>query len=90
VHISPEEQLRRFKEREKDPRKQHKITEEDWRNREKWDDYEAAVNDMVARTNTTRTPWTIVSGNDKKYARIQILDTICNGLEHVLNTGAID
>jgi AMP-polyphosphate phosphotransferase len=86
IHISPEEQLHRFKEREKDPRKQHKITEEDWRNREKWDDYKQAVNDMVAHTSTNRTPWTIVSGNDRLYARIQILDTICEGLERTLST----
>lgn len=90
VHISKEEQLRRFKEREKDPRKQHKITEEDWRNRERWDDYKSAVNDMVAHTSTARTPWTLVSGNDKKYARIQILETICTGLENHLVSGDID
>jgi polyphosphate:AMP phosphotransferase len=85
VHISKEEQLRRFKEREKDVRKQHKITDEDWRNREKWDDYKDAVNDMVAHTSTTTTPWTLVSGNDKKYARIQILKTICEKLENALD-----
>lgn len=84
VHISKEEQLRRFKERESDPRKQHKITAEDWRNREKWDDYRIAVNDMVAHTSTERTPWTLVSGNDKLYARIQILKTIADGLERTL------
>jgi len=84
IHISKEEQLARFKERELDPRKQHKITEEDWRNRERWDDYQEAVNDMVTHTSTARTPWTLVSGNDKKYARIQILETICAGLEETL------
>lgn len=81
VHISKEEQLRRFKEREQDLRKQHKITDEDWRNREKWDSYKTAVNDMVAHTSTSRAPWTLISGNDKKFARIQILDTICESLE---------
>ncbi|MEX2131205.1 MAG: polyphosphate:AMP phosphotransferase [Pseudohongiellaceae bacterium] len=85
VHISPEEQLRRFQEREKDERKQHKITEEDWRNRQKWDEYKLAVNDMVAHTSTVNAPWTLVSGNDKKYARIQILKTVCNSLERVLD-----
>ena len=84
VHISPEEQLRRFQEREKDPRKQHKITDEDWRNREKWDDYKLAVNDMVAHTSTARTPWTLVAGNDKKFARVQVLRTLCDGLEKQL------
>ncbi len=82
VHISKDEQLRRFKEREKDVRKQHKITDEDWRNREKWDEYKVAVNDMVAHTSTARAPWTIIAGNDKKFARIQILDTICQSLEN--------
>ena len=86
IHISPEEQLRRFKEREKDPRKQHKITDEDWRNREMWEDYKQAVNDMVAHTSTDRTPWTIVAGNSKLFARIQILETICEGLEKTLST----
>lgn len=80
IHISEDEQLRRFNERKKDPRKQHKITDEDWRNREKWNEYKLAVNDMVAHTSTARTPWTLISGNDKKYARIQILDTVCEGL----------
>lgn len=81
VHIDQEEQLRRFKAREKDPRKQHKITEEDWRNREKWDLYEDAINDMVSHTSTSATPWTLVAGNDKKFARVQILETICQQLE---------
>jgi len=84
IHISAEEQYRRFKERERDPRKHHKINQEDWRNREKWDDYKTAVNDMVAHTSTARTPWTIVAGNDKKFARIRILDTVCKGLEQAL------
>ena len=84
VHISKEEQLRRFKEREKDSRKQYKITEEDWRNRENWDAYTSAVNDMVAHTSTARAPWTLVAGNDKKFARIQILDTICASISAAL------
>ncbi|MCY4265803.1 MAG: polyphosphate:AMP phosphotransferase [Gammaproteobacteria bacterium] len=84
IHISKDEQIKRFRDREKDIRKQHKITEEDWRNRQKWDDYKLAVNDMVAHTSTTRAPWTLVAGNDKKFARVQILTTVCNGLETVL------
>lgn len=86
IHISPEEQLNRFREREKDSRKQHKITAEDWRNRSKWDDYSAAVNDMVAHTSTTKAPWTIIAGNNKNYARIQILETICARLEAALKS----
>ncbi|RKZ46909.1 MAG: polyphosphate:AMP phosphotransferase [Gammaproteobacteria bacterium] len=85
VHISKAEQLRRFKEREKIPWKVHKITEEDWRNREKWDDYKAAINDMVSRTSTEYAPWTLVPGNDKKYARIEILKTFCNTLEKAIS-----
>lgn len=87
VHISKDEQLRRFKERENDPRKQHKITEEDWRNRENWNAYTRAVNDMVAHTSTARAPWTLVAGNDKKFARIQILETICTCLSTALKAG---
>jgi len=86
VHIDQEEQLRRFKAREVDPRKQHKITDEDWRNREKWDAYEDAVNDMVAHTSTTKTPWTLIAGNDKQFARIQILETLCQRLNDVVNS----
>ena len=84
IHIAKEEQLRRFKAREEVPYKKHKITAEDWRNRKKWDDYEAAVNDMVARTSNQFAPWTLVAGNDKKFARVQILKTICDSLEKVL------
>ncbi len=84
LHISKDEQLRRFKERENEPRKQHKITEEDWRNREKWDDYKLAVNDMVAHTSLDQTSWTLVSGNDKLNARIQILETVRGALRKAL------
>jgi len=77
LHISPDEQLRRFKEREKIPYKQWKLTAEDWRNREKWDLYEEAVNDMVERTSTAYAPWTLVQGNDKRFARIKVLQTLC-------------
>lgn len=87
VHIDQEEQLRRFKARETDLRKQHKITDEDWRNREKWHKYELAVNDMVTHTSTANTPWTLVAGNDKKFARVQILETICERLQAVVDAG---
>jgi polyphosphate kinase 2 (PPK2 family) len=84
IHISEEEQLARFKLREVTPHKQHKITDEDWRNREKWKDYEVAVHDMVTHTSTSYAPWTLVAGNDKRYARIQILQTFCDALEQAL------
>ena len=84
LHISPEEQLRRFKERQTVDYKQYKITDEDWRNREKWPDYARAVDDMVTRCNTPFAPWTLVAGNDKKFARVQILKTIVQRLEETL------
>jgi polyphosphate:AMP phosphotransferase len=87
VHISKDEQLRRFQEREKIPYKQHKITEEDWRNREKWDDYTIALNEMVTRTSTHFAPWTLVAGDDKRFARVQVLKTVCERLEAGLNIG---
>lgn len=84
IHISKEEQLRRFKERETVTFKQYKITEEDWRNREKWEAYETAVNDMVARTSTKSAPWSIIAGNDKKFARVEVLKTLCRNLAKAL------
>jgi len=81
IHLSKDEQLRRFKEREKTPWKAHKITDEDWRNRDKWDDYKAAVNDMVAHTSTEYAPWTIVPGNDKKLARVEVVKALCEAIE---------
>lgn len=86
LHISSEEQLRRFKDREVVPYKQHKITEEDWRNREKWEDYKMAVNEMVVRTSTEYAPWTLVPGDDKLYARVMVLKTICDTLEKALKS----
>ncbi len=85
LHIDPDEQLRRFKEREQISYKQHKITEEDYRNRDKWDAYSLAVNDMVARTSTQASPWVLVEGNDKRYARIKILKAYCEKLESMLD-----
>ena len=86
LHISQDEQLKRFKEREQIAYKRHKITEEDWRNREKWDTYALAVNDMVVRTSTSYAPWTLVAGNDKQFARIEVLKTVCNRLEQILDS----
>ncbi len=85
LHIDKDEQLRRFKEREQISYKQHKITEEDYRNREKWDEYLVAVNEMVARTSTQSAPWILVEGNDKKFARIKVLKTFCEKLEKALD-----
>ncbi len=85
LQISKEEQLKRFKEREKIEFKRFKITEEDWRNREKWDEYHQAVCDMVDHTSTGNAPWTLVEANDKNFARVKILHTICQRLEAALD-----
>ena len=87
LQISKDEQLRRFKEREKIPYKQYKITEEDWRNREKWDAYRQAVVDTLQNTSTTYAPWTIVESNDKLWARIRTLRTIVETVERGLGIG---
>lgn len=79
--ISQEEQLARFKEREQTGFKHFKITEEDWRNREKWDDYKLAVCDMIDRTSTYHAPWHLIEANNKYYARIKILELICTALK---------
>ncbi len=86
LHISKEEQLRRFEERENNPRKRYKLTEEDWRNREKWDDYNIAVSEMIERTNTNYAPWVIVEGDCKLYARIKTLKTLVHMLEERLKS----
>lgn len=82
MHITKDEQARRFEERRITPHKQWKLTEEDWRNRERWDEYELAVNEMVERTSTKPAPWILVEGNDKRYARIRVLEAVCEALEH--------
>ena len=82
--ITAEEQLKRFKEREKTRFKRFKITEEDWRNRKKWDEYEHAVCDMIDRSSTEIAPWTLVEANDKYHARIKVLKTLCDRLEDAL------
>jgi len=84
IHISKAEQLRRFKKRQEISYKRYKITEEDWRNRRQWGAYEQAVNEMVLKTSTESWSWTLVAGNDKRFARIQILKTLCLSLGRAL------
>lgn len=84
LQIDKDEQLRRFNDRQGDPMKQWKITNEDWRNREKWDAYEDAVNEMLVRTDTSYAPWTIVEGNNKYYARLKVLKTVIDLFEKKL------
>ena len=83
--ISKEEQRRRFKQREKIAFKRFKITAEDWRNRKRWNEYETAVCDMVDRTSTSVAPWTLVEANNKYYARLKVLRTVCDALESALD-----
>ncbi len=85
MHISAEEQLRRFQERAAIPYKAWKLTDEDWRNREKWSLYEAAVEEMLLKTSTLTAPWTIVEGTDKCWARVKVLRTVVEGLSRELN-----
>ncbi len=85
IHIDKEEQLSRFNMRQATPEKQHKITDEDWRNREKWDKYEGAVDEMICRTSTVDAPWIIVEGNNKKYARIKVLRSVREAIEQALD-----
>ncbi|HSC79526.1 MAG TPA: polyphosphate:AMP phosphotransferase [Chitinolyticbacter sp.] len=79
--ISQEEQLARFQEREATEYKRFKITEEDWRNREKWDDYVSAASDMVERTSTAIAPWHLIGANNKYHARIRVLEILCDAIE---------
>ncbi len=81
LHLSPEEQLRRFDERMKTPHKRHKITEDDWRNRSKWPAYRDAVAEMIERTSTPNAPWTIVEAEDKLYARVKAQRTVVEAVE---------
>jgi polyphosphate kinase 2 (PPK2 family) len=81
VHIDKDEQLKRFKAREENPHKRWKLHEEDWRNREKWDLYEEAAEEMFLRTHAPKSPWTIIEGNCKRYARIKALNVVIEAIE---------
>jgi len=83
--VSPEVQLQRFKEREKTPYKQYKLTEEDWRNRDKWDAYLAAACEMIERTSVEHAPWVLVEANDKNYARIKVMKTVAKALTRAVD-----
>ena len=84
MHIDGDTQLKRFQDRQRSSHKRWKMTDEDWRNRDKWDHYNAAVNEMIYRTTTDYAPWTIVEANDKRFARIKTLKTFCAELERQL------
>lgn len=84
MHISDAEQLKRFESRSKEPLKRWKLTEEDWRNRARRSEYEEAVNAMLERTDTTVAPWTVIEGDDKRFARVKVLETVIGRLEQGL------
>ena len=90
IHISSEEQLRRFERRKVDPLKSWKLTDEDWRNRKKRAEYTTAVEDMVERTDHRLAPWYLVEGDNKRYARVKVIDTVVKEIEKAMSNRGID
>src|SRR3712207_1621415 len=90
LHLSGEEQLRRFESRRRDVYRAWKLTDEDWRNREKRPAYEAAVEEMLERTDTPAAPWHVVAGEDKRWARVAVVRTVCEAVEAALRARGID
>jgi polyphosphate kinase 2 (PPK2 family) len=90
MHLSPEEQLRRFESRRADPYKAWKLTDEDWRNREKRPSYEAAVEDMLERTEHPAGPWHVIAAEDKRWARVAVVRAVNEAIEAALKTRGID
>jgi AMP-polyphosphate phosphotransferase len=81
LHMSKEEQLRRFRDRERDPFRSYKLTPEDWRNRARWGEYNAAVDEMVEKTSTPYAPWTVIEADNKFHARVKTLETLADAME---------
>ncbi|MGY1746606.1 polyphosphate kinase 2 family protein [Blastococcus sp. SYSU D00695] len=90
MHVSPDEQLRRFEARRDDPLKAWKLTDEDWRNRDKRGAYEAAVEEMLHRTDAPVAPWHVVAGDDKRWARVSVVRTVCEAIEAALRARGVD
>jgi polyphosphate kinase 2 (PPK2 family) len=90
LHLSPEEQLRRFEARQSDPYKAWKLTDDDWRNREKRPAYEAAVEEMLERTDHEGARWHVVAAEDKRWARVDVIRTVCEEIEKALAARGID
>jgi polyphosphate kinase 2 (PPK2 family) len=84
LHLSKEEQLRRFRDRERDPFRSYKLTPEDWRNRARWAEYSAAVEEMIERTSAPHAPWTLVEAEDKYHARIKCVETLADAMQLAL------
>jgi polyphosphate kinase 2 (PPK2 family) len=89
LHLSPEEQLRRFESRRADPYLAWKLTDEDWRNREKRAAYEAAVEEMLERTDHPAGPWHLVAAEDKRWARVDVVRTVCDAVESALRARGV-
>ena len=90
MHISDEEQLKRFERREKDPLKSWKLTDEDWRNREKRAAYEEAVEDMLARTDQPYAPWDVVAAESKRFARVNVIETVIARIEEGMRRDGVE
>ena len=90
LHVSEDEQLRRFHSRASDPLRSWKLTDEDWRNRGKRADYEAAIEDMLDRTDHAKARWHLVAGDDKRFARVTVVETVCRRLEAELSSLGYD
>ena len=90
LHISDEEQLKRFKRRDTDPLKRWKLTDEDWRNRSQRPQYEKAVEDMLEQTSTKDAPWYLVEANSKRYARVKVLETVCSEMERAMTENGME
>jgi AMP-polyphosphate phosphotransferase len=90
LHVSPEEQLRRFESRRDDPYRAWKLTDEDWRNREKRAEYGAAVEEMLERTDTGAAPWHVIAADDKRWARVAVVRTVCEAVESAVAARGID
>jgi polyphosphate kinase 2 (PPK2 family) len=90
MHVSPEEQLRRFEDRSSDPLRTWKLTDEDWRNREKRPEYEAAIEDMLEKTDRPRAHWTVIPGDNKQYARVAVVEHVCHTVEKKLTKRGYD
>jgi polyphosphate kinase 2 (PPK2 family) len=90
LHISPEEQLKRFRSREREPLKSWKLTEEDWRNREQRDGYIEAIEDMLARTDQPSAPWTLVEADSKRYARVKVVKSVIERMEQGMRTWGME
>ncbi len=90
MHLSAEEQLRRFESRREDPYRSWKLTEEDWRNRDRRPAYEDAVEEMLERTDIPEAPWHVVAAEDKRWARVDVVRTVCTAVETALQARGID